>query len=284
LLEGEDFLTLRLCQNSDPGNVLWEHAFGEVEVTSVDATDPPNTKVNYRLRPSGVTIGSATFTAPGKRETKTNLSGDFYFTYNQKNLSIGDNTIRLEATIGSTTLIIDCTAIRTEKKAPPTGTEQEMMFLRVPVEGVGLVLVGLTHSLFEQFHSITYSVPVVGGSKTIWVGESTVNIRSSIIEGVPTEIATLGGMPMWAERHMYRDNGGDHLEQMMSDVIGETVPAQGPHYRSKHSFNDDFFPPNNNLTGIGRFDSITFIFGGHLVETFCSIIPPANKEVDLPLE
>ena len=66
----------------------------KVEVVSVDATsDIGPTKINYRVIPSGVSIPSVTFTAPGMTETRANVNGDFFFTYNQSDLSYGSSEI-----------------------------------------------------------------------------------------------------------------------------------------------------------------------------------------------
>jgi len=68
----------------------------KVEIVNINAMDPWNTKVNYRIEPAGTTITSATFTTPGKvHETKIGLFGSFFFTFNQNNLEIGDNAIKL---------------------------------------------------------------------------------------------------------------------------------------------------------------------------------------------
>ena len=225
-------------------------------------------------------MDSASFTAPGCTATASDLSGDFHFTYDQSDVLYSNNVIRLESSLGGSTSVTDCAVTRSAKI---TGTETETTHVRVPVQGVGLVLVAIEHIICESFACISYSAPVVAGSKTIRVGLGEVNIKTPVIQGVPTEIAKVAGVVKWTEKHLYRRTDGDHLEQPMSSVTYVTLPAQGPHFRSKDCASDAFLEAGP-LEGIGKFVSVAFDSPAGLVIPFPSVLPPANKEVDVPME
>jgi hypothetical protein len=125
---------------------------------------------------------------------------------------------------------------------------------------VGVITVPVNHDLFEIWHVIEYDAPVICGSKTVWVGKSSVNIKTTEADGVPTDIG------MWSEKHWYEDADGSHLEQAMLDVIGGTLPPQGLHFRSMTSSSDKFFKINNKLTGYAKITALFFGDPAGLVE------------------
>ncbi|MDD5326714.1 MAG: choice-of-anchor Q domain-containing protein [Phycisphaerae bacterium] len=178
----------------------------KVEIVSVDASDPFNTKVNYRVLPQGTVISSATFIAPGKTETKYNLSGEFYFTYNQNDAGWGLNTIRLEYGDSG---IVDCDVTKTSRMPSDA---MEVLGAYFMVEGVGQRV--YNHSLRETYNSYTYSTTYSG--KTINTEHSTALIDFGQDYDSITE---------WTERHKYSWSGGE------SDWVEMTV-AEG------------LFPPN----------------------------------------
>jgi hypothetical protein len=223
----------------------------KVDIVSIDATVPFSTKINYRAKPSGVIFDSALCTILGKDETKNNVSGDFYFTYNQKNLPIGTSVIRLKLTIAQTTFTVDCTAERSKKITD--AQEMPVARIRIIVAGISTVFwIPIVHGIFEDYHKISYSVPIVTGSKTVWVGDSHVNIETQPAAGVPTEIG------IWTEIHLYRDKDGEQLKQYMTTVTYPTIPEQGSNFRSMDSSNDVFFKPTNNRKGIGQIKTLNF--------------------------
>lgn len=128
--------------------------------------------------------------------------------------------------------------------------------------------------MFEQFAFMCYSVPDVPGSKTLWVGSGSVNIRTEAAPGIPTEIAS------WTESHLYRNVNGDHFNQIMSPVTGSTMPAQGPHFRSAEISVNEFFAPDENLTAIARIESLSFSDPNGAVFA----VPVGNTEIDVVLE
>jgi hypothetical protein len=236
------------------------------EVVNIDATNPTSTKVNYRTKPYNVALKSVTFVAPGTTQTKTNVSGDFYFIFNQNNLVEGDNLILLTV---DAYLSVEIEATRLEIRGPQV---EEVALARIAIQE-GIVPVPVVHQLFEVYHLIDYSCPIVERSKTIWVGESHVNIKTQESE-LPTAIA------IWTEKHFYRDNDGDHLEQFMSDVTYPTIPPQSDYFKSKDSFNDAFFKPNNNLNGIGRIESLVFESAAGLVFPLFTLNRAVDKDIE----
>lgn len=248
-----------------------------VHALQVDAVDPHAATISYHVAPPGLTLTTVTFTAPGTTQTQGAVTGDFSFAYDQDDLVSEENLIRLESTVGGVTCTTEVTATQTLTHAPPDDTVAEIAFFEICIQVDGLpvfITVPVLHSIWEQFAFICYSIDVVGGSKTLWVGKAAVNIRTESGEGVPTEIAS------WTETHLYRNTQGDHLEEYMNDVTGPTQPAQGPHFRSKVLWNDAFFAPQETLTGIAEIDSLMFRDNNDLILA----APIANTAIDLALE
>jgi hypothetical protein len=241
-----------------------------VTALNIDATNASSTKVTYR---TNGTLSSVTFTAPGKTETGSNVAvGDFVFLYDQSNVQVGQSMIKLTSSVFPEVVI---TVTRTQMKSPAIGVEAEIVLVGAPQDDIGgFVVVPVVHELFERFDALTYSITVVGGSKTLRAVSSSVNIRTERREGVSTEIG------LWEERHLYRDAGGDLLNQVMPDVTFATLPPQGDYFRSKFVSNQSFFVASNGLTGIGSFVAIFFRTSEGLVAGLL----PQNREVDLVLE
>lgn len=239
-----------------------------VEVVSVDATDDIGpTKINYRVTPSGISIPSVTFTAPGMTETRANVGGDFFFTYNQSDLPEGESTIRLSY-LGCNT---DLTATRTPTgKGPAT----ELVIATVVEEENGtpvMLQIPITHKIqAEGYDRITYSAPVVSGSYTLHVGGSAVKVET----GTGYEIQQI------QEKHKYRDTNGTYLEQFMTEDTGPTIPPSSDILKYFDSTDDRFFRPGLGLEGIARLDVIAF--EGDAGPVFPLAL--TNEEVDQDLE
>jgi hypothetical protein len=251
-----------------------------VQGANVNAGDPHATEVRYHVDPHDFNLDSASFTAPGTTETRSNLPTNFFFSFDQRDLLPGENLIRLESTVGGATKTTDITATRTLTHAPPENLLSEIALFEILVSRAGergLVTVPVLHSIWGEFAFICYSTPAVPESKTLWVGTATVNISTESAPGIPTQIAA------WNEILIYRSVDGDQLEETMSDPTGPTDPPQGPHFRSKNASVDAFFAPNENLAEIGKIDLIVFTDapGGDPV---FPVAPGINTEVDLTLE
>ena len=242
----------------------------DVRIANVNATDPRNSKVNYLALPPDIILNSATFVFKGIPQTKTNVSGDFDFSYDQSALPIGNNTIQLKAKIGGVAKDVLLTATRTEKRGPIV---TEFAVGRVLIKE-GAFIIPVTHELFEIWHIISYSALVIPGSKTVWVGETHVNLIREKLDVLPSEIG------IWLEDHYYKDNDGRHLRKAMDPVTEPTLPPQGPHFRSKKSSEDFFFKPNNSLTGAAQIVSIQFESDSGLVLW----VPAANTTIEKPLD
>ena len=215
----------------------------KVEAVSVDANNPSYVKVNYRVIPADITLDTVTFSALGTTQTRSNESGEFYFTFNQNDLPLGSSTISLTATKYNRSITKEIIATRIEKRGP---MEYEIAFGKIAFlvgQTIVIVTIPVNHDLFEIWHLFEYSAPLMEGSKTVWVGKSSVNLKTAETKDIPTEIGS------WSEKHYYGDNQGTYLEQMMVDPSGPTLPPQGKNFRSKDSSNDSFIKSNNGLTG-----------------------------------
>ncbi|MHC4648016.1 MAG: hypothetical protein ACYTBJ_21360 [Planctomycetota bacterium] len=180
-----------LCDTWKPSPVV---AVVGVEVVSVDATDPHNTKVNYTTVPSDATIPSVDFSAPGMTDSKSDVSGSFYFTYDQADVGWGTQTIRLTY-LGSG--IVDCTVTKTEKMPQ----ESEVLFAYF----AGIGTRPYDHKLRETYRSHTYSVTYSG--KTIWTCSSIVLMYFG---------ADYDNISLWVERHKYSWDGDESSWVTMS--------------------------------------------------------------------
>ena len=269
---------LECCEGDGVPTVEAEITITVVSVnpTVVNSQIPSATTVGYHVDPHDIIVDSATFTAPGTTLAATGLPGNFSFTFDQGALVNGTNTIRLESTIGTAVCTTDVVATRTMAKAPPRDVTLEVASFKVPVEG-GIATVFVTHEISGRFAFICYSEIVVPGSKTLWVGTAFVNIKTEQSTEIPTQIAA------WAEKHLYRTQNGDYLEQFMLPVTVPTIPAQSLYFRSVELSVSAFFAPNENLTSIATIDSLWFIGPNGLIQAFPVPIL-GNPEIDLVLE
>jgi len=249
----------------------------------VDATFPEVSRVDYHLDPHDFTLDRGAFTAPGTDVFDSDLPTDFEFYFDQRELATGESVIRLTATQGGADHVVDIEADRAATKAPPFNLEWETAFCEIPLDAGGvpfIATVPVDHEIMVSFQFICYSTSTVPGSRTLWVGSSLVNIKTpAVMPGIPTDIGA------WLELHWFEDTNGTHLEQLMNDPTGPTIPAQGPHFRSKHLDVSEFFAPNENLTAIGKIDALWIDDGTGNGFILCTWIPGvANREIDLQLE
>ena len=218
-----------------------------VKVISVDASDPANTKVNYSVA-ANLTLDEVTFNAPGASEKKNNVSGVFNFSFNQFNLPKNKSTIQLSIVSKGRTYVVNVNAVRKEKRGP---MEQELVLGKVFVDVNGVatwMTIPVVHQLFEVWHVVEYDVVIIGGSKTVWVGESVANIKIFDQPDLPTQ------PKIWIERHFYKDNSGStYLEKDMNDDDSSQIIHQGGYnFASKLSNDNEFFIRNTGLTGFGQ--------------------------------
>jgi len=225
----------------------------KVEVVSVDASDPFNTNVNYRSSPQDTIISSATFTAPGKTETKYNLSGDFYFTYDQDDVpGGGSSTIRLEYGDSG---IIDC-QVTPHSRTPH---EEETLSAYFPAEGVGLRL--YNHELTEVYEELTYSVAYSGKTKKI--GSSIALMDFGV---------DYSSIAIWGEQHKYSWDGGGTNWVDMSWASGWIPPN---HMAKECTLSPEQWPVTTNLEGIAKCTGLGYDYGGGIAMAIIT-----NAEVD----
>ncbi|MFA7372913.1 MAG: hypothetical protein WC074_05050 [bacterium] len=254
-----------------------------VELVHVDAQIPSQTNVKYHI--IGGTLPSATFTAPEKTETRNNIpEGNTIFVFDQgdvpvNNIIYPDNSgstdtpskIKLEFGVNEK---IEFNASRTEHRLP---LAQEMADGYVNIYDTNFN-VPVVHKLFERWHSVTYGASLLPGSKVSWVGNSQVNISTASNNETPTDITT-----NWTERHFYNINGlQEWLSQTMTLETGTTIPAQGPHFRTSDSSNNQFFfaDSSTQLTGFGQI-GILYIGDGTVSGIYSTMWGvPINPTVD----
>lgn len=251
-----------------PNDGTTEVVVFKVEIISVDATDDIGpTKINYKVTPSDISLPSATFTAPEMTETRANVSGNFFFTYNQSDLPEGDSTIRLSY-LGSKT---DLTATRTPTGKGPATELVIATIVEEENEQQVILPIPITHTLqAEGYDRITYSASVVSGSYFLRVGGAAVKVET----GPGYEIHLLH------EKHKYQDNNGTYLEQFMTEDTGPTFPQSSDTLKYFDSTDDRFFRQGFGLEGIARLDVIAF--EGDAGPVFP--IALTNEEVDQDLE
>ncbi|MBA7679096.1 hypothetical protein ES703_87379 [subsurface metagenome] len=161
----------------------------EVEVVSVDASDPLNTNIHYLTNPLDALISSVSFSAPGTTGSKTDVSGSFHFSYNQADAGWSSNIIRLE--YGSLKFA-DCTITKTQK-SPDAFELINAYFL---VDGVGYRT--YSHELCETYNPHVYSVTCSG--KTIYTQNSTTLVDFA---------QDYDNISTWTESHKYSWSGGE---------------------------------------------------------------------------
>jgi len=177
-----------------------------IVVLSADASTPSSTKINYRTDPIDGIVESVSFSAPGTTDSKSNVSGNFYFTYDQSDIgSYGTHTIRAEYGDFQSE---DCTVTKTYKMPPDAMETLSAYFL---VEGVGLRV--YNHSARETYKSHTYSVSYSG--KTI----NTIHSAALMFFG-----ADYSSICSWTEQHKYSWSGGDTSWVNMTSMSGLYPP------------------------------------------------------------
>ncbi len=229
----------------------------------VDATDPHNAKVYYQTVPNGAVAKTATFTAPtlagpAAAQTQSNVSGEFYFTFDEGQLPIGNSTFILQWTPASPFVtipgggMVTTNAVNTATQA----TGSSPLFYIVTAGGVsggGVMNVpATTYDDYEFYNKFSYSLPVVAESKTIWVGGSSANL------GTPNSPNLVGKMLGWGETHYFQDDFGTYASGNMQPETGQTIPAQSYWFLSENANSNLFFAPNHNLMAISHCDTIVF--------------------------
>lgn len=235
-------------ENPDPTHSVTVYVV-EVEIVSVDAGDPFNTKINYRTNPLSATIPSVTFTAPGKTDSKTNVSGNFYFTYDQRDVGWGSNTIRL-AYLGTH---VDCSVTKTEKLPEA----MEVLSAYFAVEGVGLRL--YNHTLRETYDPHVYSVAYSGKTIRTCHSIALMDFRADYYN-----------ICVWSENHRYSWNGGETSWVAMTPT-GGWLP---PNTRAREC-NTVMWCIPNSLEGIAKCVGLLWDYGGGTTPAIIT-----NAEVD----
>ena len=241
-----------------------------VDVVSVDASDPQNTKVNYRISPPNATIDIATFVVgQSSPQTQSNLSGDFFLTFNQNSLTepIGtpktETIISLVVTVGGNSF--DPIEIIATRENNGAGTASELVNPFFPIEGVGASRFYLHESISEFYQEISYTVPYSG--KTIWTTYS-----SSSLDPGPDPIVT------WGEEHQYTSPDGNTLWIGMTPPEGPILlPTPTTQYRE---VNDEHWFTPISLTGLCKVSSLIWDTGSGVVVAF----PIINASVDTTLK
>ena len=250
----------------------------------VDATDPHNARVYYRTEPASAIVQTATFTAPAPfaggyptTQTRSNLSGEFSFTFDEAQLPLGTSTFTLQWTPASPfTAIpgggtITTTAANTSYTALGSSPLGAWVLAgdpdATPSGGPngGLQRVPMTpYDLYEYYNKFSYSLAVVPESKTIYAASSNVNLGTQDFPSLPSRI--IG----WHESHHYHDDLGDYAGPAMTSPVGATLPAQTLWFQSKSSSSGLFFAPNHHLIGVAHCDDL--LFGS---DEFQGVVVPA---------
>ena len=239
----------------------------------VDATTAHNSRVIFRVEPAGAIAKTVTFTAPSlsgsaTSQTLSNVSGEFSCNFDEGQLPSGSSNFVLDWTPGDQYVPLSGTTVNvgaTRTTIQATGYSP----LLVPVTvgdntptGTGgpdstIVVVPVTHELYEFYDKFSYSLPVVPESETIHVGMSNVNIQTTDSPVIPSIING------WGENHYYADDNGVYGNAAMQSVgmqsVGMvTLPAQTNYFQSKDAGSDLFFAPNHNLVGISQTTLLIF--------------------------
>lgn len=226
----------------------------DVDVVSADASDPYSTKINYQINPFDAIVPSVSFTAPGTSDSKSNVSGSFYFTYDQSDAGWNSNTIRLEYCNSG---IVDCTVTKTEEKPD----DMEVLSAYFLAGGVGLRL--YNHYLRETCDPHVYSCSYSG--KTIYTMSSTV------IMYFAQDLENIAG---WGENHNYSWAGGGTGSTSMSWGEGLLPPGAA----SKHC-NTKIWCIPNSLKGIADCTGLLYDYGDG---TAVGVITNSEVDVSMP--
>jgi hypothetical protein len=224
----------------------------DIKVVNVDAINPNGTKINYETIPFEAATDTVYFSAPGKTDSKSSVSGSFHFTYDQADVPWGTHTISLTFCSNSR----NCTVTKTNKMEEATET-LSAYFL---VKGVGLRLYG--HTLHETYNKHTYSAPYSG---------KTVKTLSSIV--LMCFGADYNYIIGWAEQHEYRWTGGTSGWVTMAVGSGWLPPNT-----SCRECNTAIWCIPDELVGVGKCVALMWDYGGG---TTPGVI--TNAEVDCPM-
>jgi hypothetical protein len=222
--EAEDFSTLRLYQNSDSDNVLWEYAFGEVELLSVEGTHENGAlKVRGRITPE-VTVESHKILLNGKDYITGGsfTAGDFFFIMDQNNLSAGSNTVKLELIISG--VEYSASFIANLENNFVTGSDNyfEVYTLGGPGPG-GAAACSFPMQLTERYSTVTYSLPQRGRTASI-------NKSELLLSNIPGPAPWGDKIVLVSAMHVYiMDNGSVFLQTSFS-------PPQEPYCVNPNSF------------------------------------------------
>ncbi len=228
----------------------------KVEIVSVDATDPSFAKLKCRVTPPSVTLDSVDFKITDAYEneiysdSKTCVSGDFVFTFNQAVLErsawvwdedgstdeIGPNTLKIIGHKDSVSCEDSCQGRLDTHWTAYAGNIVSAYFL---VEGVGLRLYG--HDLAESYDKFSYTVPFTG--KYLWIGSSHIILDVNH----PNDYSNIS----WGESHKYINAEGDFGAQALGVAQGNENELKFYNGRSYSGW-----PDPTNLKGIARVDSL----------------------------
>jgi len=125
------------------------------QAISVDASTPATTKINYKLSPSSLTC-SATFKLGNGTETTKDVSGDFYFTFNQSEI-VSDKTLLLKI---SNSDLPEKQDNQTLAVAFTSKNEDKSLTEYVVVEGMGLRV--FPWGAVNNYRRYDYSVSATG--------------------------------------------------------------------------------------------------------------------------
>lgn len=251
-----------------------------IQPVDVDARDPRNAVIRYRIHPNDFVLDSATFSGAGVVQTWNNIAFDLLFLFDQASLISSTNLFALAVREGDAECNHELIVNRKPAHAPPQNTAIEDAVFRVPIQeggGSTTALVRVTHRLFEQFSYFCYPIDVVPGSKTILVGTSLTSITTYEQTFIPTEISA------WNESHSYWSELEISEWTPMIHDQGATLPPQSEHFRSATSSTARFFVPGTSLSGLANIDGILF---ADIAGPIWGIPDPlvGNTQIDLPIE
>ena len=212
----------------------------QVEGLSVDAFGENGAAtLHCRVAPDGATLPYVSFTGPGVEETLWNVSGTFGFSYNQHDIPQGVSEMSVRHCRGAVSVSI-------LREGVGQGPAEEIVIATMPVDP-GWVHWPIAHSLTETYWRISYSVPVLSGTRTLWLGASHVTVEIS----QPVSIDWVN------ELHRYHDSLGNHDQQGMALFVGGPVlPPMTSSRKYFDSTNDVFRCPGMGLRGMAQLDAI----------------------------
>jgi len=175
----------------------------DIEILNIDCSDPANAKVNCRT--IGGVASLVVCSAPGTSDYKANVSGDFYFVFNQANVT---DTHEISIQTDDDLIIPDatdeCTAVREHVVTP---TAMETLTAYFITEGVGVRL--YSHELYEVYDKYEYSVSYSGEPRRTSHSTSLMDIKK-----------LTDSISSWQEQHKYNFTSW----QLMSSGSGMHLP------------------------------------------------------------